>query len=99
MGMVYCRIRARIRNGIETERKYTGGVEVIKRQTAELAFCFNGTEQNGNITVFMPPTVIQTSTMISCNTPSIGMADITCDWTTLTYTVLQSKLQWQCITD
>ena len=39
------------------ERKYTGGVEVIKRQTAELAFRFDGTEWNGNVTVLMPPTV------------------------------------------
>ena len=42
---------------METERKFTGGVQVIERQTAELAFRFDGTEQNGNVTVFMPPTV------------------------------------------
>ncbi len=39
------------------ERKCNGGVQVIERQTAELAFRFDGTERNGNITVFMPPTV------------------------------------------
>ena len=30
---------------------------MIERQTAELAFRFDRTERNGNITVFMPPTV------------------------------------------
>ena len=30
---------------------------MIERQTAELVFRFNGTERNGNVTVFMPPTV------------------------------------------
>ena len=44
-------------NGMETEWKCTGGVQVIEWQTAELAFRFDGTEQNGNVTVFMPPTV------------------------------------------
>ncbi len=64
--MVYYRSRAagperngteRKRNGTETERKCTGGVQVIERQTADLAFRFDGTERNGNVTVFMPPTV------------------------------------------
>ena len=32
-------------NGMEAERKYTGDVQVIERQTAELAFHFNGTER------------------------------------------------------
>ena len=45
---------------METERKCTGGVQVIERQTAELAFRFDGTERNGNITVIMPPTVVVT---------------------------------------
>ena len=45
-------------NGTETERKYTGGVQVIERQTAELAFRFDGTERNGNVTVFVPLTVL-----------------------------------------
>ena len=44
-------------NGMETERKYTGGMQVIEQQTAELAFRFERTERNGNINVFMPPTV------------------------------------------
>ena len=43
---------------METERKCNGGVQVIERQTAELAFRFDGTERNGNVTVFMPPTVV-----------------------------------------
>ena len=37
-------------NGTETERKCTGGVQVIERQTAELAFRFDGTEWNGTET-------------------------------------------------
>ena len=59
MGVVYYRSRAARpkRNGTETERKCNGGVQVIERQTAELAFRFDGTERNGNVTVFMPPTV------------------------------------------
>ena len=32
---------------METEQKYDGDVEVIKRQMAELAFRFDGTERNG----------------------------------------------------
>ena len=61
--MVYYQLLARSRaarpkrSGTETERKCTGGVQVIERQMAELAFCFDGTERNGNVTVFMPPTV------------------------------------------
>ena len=61
--MVYYRSLARSRvarpkrNGTETEWKCNGGVQVIERQTVELAFCFDGTERNGNVTVFMPPTV------------------------------------------
>ena len=61
--MVYYRSLARSRaarpkrNGTETERKCNGGVQVIERQMAELAFRFNGMERNGNVTVFMPPTV------------------------------------------
>ena len=61
MGVVYYRSLVRVagpkRNGTKTEQKYTGGVQVIKRQMAELMFRFDGTEQNGNVNVFMPPTV------------------------------------------
>ena len=32
-------------------------MQVIERQTAELAFRLHGTERNGNVTVFMAPTV------------------------------------------
>ena len=32
-------------NGTETERKYNSGVQVIERQTVELAFRLHGTEQ------------------------------------------------------
>ena len=39
-------------NRMETEWKYTGGVQVIEWQTAELAFCFDGTEWKGNVNVF-----------------------------------------------
>ena len=42
---------------METEQKCTGGVQVIEQQTAELVFRFDGTERNGNFTVFMAPTV------------------------------------------
>ena len=57
------------RNGTETERKCTGGVQVIERQTAELAFRFNGTERNGNVTVFMPPTVhVYSIAVVGCVT-------------------------------
>ena len=42
-----------------TERKHTGGMQVIERQMAKLAFRFNGTEWNGNVNIFMPPTVGQ----------------------------------------
>ena len=45
------------RNGTEKEQKYTSGVQVIEWQTAELVFHFNGMQQDGNVTVFMPPTV------------------------------------------
>ena len=67
MGVVYYRSLAQSRaarpkrNGTETERKCNGGVQVIERQTAELAFRFDGTERNGNVTVFMPPTVCLTT--------------------------------------
>ena len=44
-------------NGTEMQRWCADGVQVIERQTAELAFRFDGTERNGNVTVFMPPTV------------------------------------------
>ena len=50
-------------NGTKTERNYmymymyTGSVEVTERQTADLMFRFYGTVRNGNITIFMPPTV------------------------------------------
>ena len=47
-------------NGTETGRKYDGRVQVIERQTQ------NGrsvsTERNGNVTVFMPPTVYDSDT-------------------------------------
>ena len=62
--MVYYRSLARSRaagperNGMETERKCTGGVQVIERQTAELTFRFDRTERNGNVTIFMLPTVV-----------------------------------------
>ena len=32
---------------------------MIEQQTAELTFRFDGTERNGNVTVFMPPTVFE----------------------------------------
>ena len=61
MGVVYFRSLAQLarpeQNGTETEQKYTGGVQVIEWQMAELAFRFDGTEQNRNVNVFMPPTV------------------------------------------
>ena len=63
MGVVYYQLLARSRaarperNRTETDRKCTGGVQVIERQTAELAFCFDGMERNGNVTIFIPPTV------------------------------------------
>ena len=40
------------------ERNCTGGVEVTQRQMADIAFRFDGTEWNGNVTVFMPHTVL-----------------------------------------
>ena len=41
---------------------------MIERQTAELAFRFDGTERNGNVTVFMPPTVDPVCTyLFSCS--------------------------------
>ena len=43
----------------QTEWKYAGGVEVIEQQTADSTLCFDGTERNRNVTVFMPPTVPQ----------------------------------------
>ena len=87
MGVVYYRSLARSRaarpkrNGTETERKCNGGVQVIERQMAELAFRFDGTERNGNITVFMPPTVHENSVGLSSTTnpkpkgqPSISLS-------------------------
>ena len=47
------------------ERNCTGGVQVIERQTAELVFRFDGTERNGNVTVFMPPTVLKVANQFS----------------------------------
>ena len=70
MGVVYYRSRVAgpKRNGTETEWKCTGGVQVIERQTAELAFHFDRTERNRNITVFMPPTVDPVCTyLFSCS--------------------------------
>ena len=64
MGVVYYHIMRSLAqaagpewNRMETEWKYTGGVQVIEWQTAELAFCFNGTEWKGNVNVFMSPTI------------------------------------------
>ena len=58
-------------NGTETEWKYISGVEVIEQQTADFAFRFDEMEQNGNVTVFMPPTV--------CNS-ILKMPHVCCLW-------------------